>query len=289
MKKIMIAAAVLAALTACNKTLIECPVTDPGYGYINLDISSDTEMVETRTTTKPIDGSYSLCLQKKNTNNEYVNYWTTANFSDIQSTDGYLTVSQAISKYLTVPSGEYKLIAENIKSGLVYKSTPNGQLYVYGEKSFTVNAGVSNKVTFQCEIKNSKVTVHQSDNFGSLFNDASITLKSTTTGAPTSLSMNWYSEQSTTSSSDSYNEAFYPAESVLSWELIARTSLGIKKYVSTQNITTAAKQWTKITFSPKENGKGSINLDIIVNDEFGTPVTVTEVLDPIEGGELITK
>ena len=44
MKKIMIAAAVLAALTACNKTLIEGPMADSEYGYINLGVTADTEM-----------------------------------------------------------------------------------------------------------------------------------------------------------------------------------------------------------------------------------------------------
>ena len=48
MKKIMIAAAALVAMTACNKTLIEGPVADSEYGYINFGLSSDMEIVDTK-------------------------------------------------------------------------------------------------------------------------------------------------------------------------------------------------------------------------------------------------
>ena len=66
MKKIMIAAAVLAALTACNKTLIEGPMPDSEYGYINFGLSSDIEIVDTKaaTTVEKNNSTYNVYLKK---------------------------------------------------------------------------------------------------------------------------------------------------------------------------------------------------------------------------------
>lgn len=47
MKKTIIIAAALVAMTACNKNLIEVSSVD-GFGYINLGVSADTELVVTK-------------------------------------------------------------------------------------------------------------------------------------------------------------------------------------------------------------------------------------------------
>ena len=49
MKKIIIFAAALAAMTACNKSVLETATPSEGFGYINLGISADAEMVVTKT------------------------------------------------------------------------------------------------------------------------------------------------------------------------------------------------------------------------------------------------
>ena len=48
MKKTIIMAAVLVAMVGCNKSIIESPVADSDYGYINLGVTAETEMVLTK-------------------------------------------------------------------------------------------------------------------------------------------------------------------------------------------------------------------------------------------------
>ena len=48
MKKTIIFAAALAAMTACNKSLIENVNPADSYGFIDLGITADTEMVVTK-------------------------------------------------------------------------------------------------------------------------------------------------------------------------------------------------------------------------------------------------
>ena len=46
MKKAFFLAAALVAMVGCNKTIIESPVANEAdYGYINFDVTADTEMV----------------------------------------------------------------------------------------------------------------------------------------------------------------------------------------------------------------------------------------------------
>ena len=49
MKKTIILAAALVAMTACNKSIIETSNPADGYGFIELGITADTEMVVTKT------------------------------------------------------------------------------------------------------------------------------------------------------------------------------------------------------------------------------------------------
>lgn len=293
MKKTLIAALAFVAMVGCNKTLIESPIAESEYGYINLGITADTEMVVTKTTTeKAIDGTYRVCLQMKNLSGTFENYWTKANVDEIQSNDGYLSYSDVTSEYLTVPAGTYKIIAENIAADNIYgSSSANGQKYIKGESDdITVTAGQSVNASFKCTIQNSKVTVHKGTDFDTYFSDAVINLSCD----DHNFYMDWYSAVIDTKSGETkYNEVYFPASQNITWELnvTMKGSTTQKKYTNSDNdnakITTIAAEWKQITFSPNTGDKGAINVTITVTDDFGQPATETVTLNPVTGGEVV--
>ena len=70
MKKIIIFAAALAAMTACNKSVFETAAPSEGFGYINLGISADAEMVVTKAPTTPSSdalANYTVTLKQGET------------------------------------------------------------------------------------------------------------------------------------------------------------------------------------------------------------------------------
>ena len=100
-----------------------------------------------------------------------------------------------------------------------------------------------------------------------------------------------------TESTDMYNDAYFPASTEISWELIVYlkgtnigkkyTSANIQSQSSTTTLTTSAKEWKKITFSPSST-QGAINVTITTIEGFAQTNTYTATLDPISGGENYT-
>lgn len=298
MKKTILAAAALVAMAACNKTLIENPVADSDYGYINLGITADTEMGIATKTSVNAPGTYRVKLVKKN-NDSWENKWSDLETDTGVLGDGWVSYSYLTSHnsdLLTVPAGTYKFTVENIAENTVYdNSNPNGQMYVKGESGeITVVAGKSVSGSVACTVKNSKVIVKKGTGFDTYFKAAEIQViakKSSTDPEATTFNMNWTEDPVAQEETTKYNEVFLPAGTEVVWKLTAiriDNETSTAKYTYTNYgkndsaISTVAGKCTVITLTPSTNGDGAINVTI-TTDESYVNTEKNVVIDPIEG------
>ena len=300
MKKIMIAAAALVAMTACNKTLIENPVADSDYGYINLGITADTEMgIATKADESEPAGTYRVKLVKKN-NDSWENKWSDLETDTGVLGDGWVTYSylkQNTSTLLTVPAGVYRFTVENIAESSIYDGThANGQVYVKGESDadITVVAGKSVSGSVACTVKNSKVIVRMGTGFDTYFEEAEIQViakKSLSDQEATTFNMIWTEDAVTQEETTKYNEVFLPAETSVVWKLTAvrkDNDNSTAKYTYTNygkndsEISTVAGKCTVITLTPSTTGDGAINVTITTDESYADTEN-NVVIDPIQG------
>ncbi len=264
MKKIIIAAAALVAMTACNKNLIEVSTPEADYGYISLGISADTELVVTKT---DVDKS---------------NYQVSLYSSDgvLQGTKVYSAISEEGWK---VAAGKYKFKVENILEAKIYGSEVNsgkGQLYIAGESEnvFEVHAGLTTEQTVNCSVKNSKVSFQYTEAFLEVFPTYNLNVASA--DKTFSLSMLQAGADKNTLES-----AFF-APGQVTWTLNAtRQDSETKQYTS--SFDAAVASWTIVTFSVGSTDstiKVTINVDGAITEEL-----INAELDPMEGGVTITK
>lgn len=266
MKKTLLIAAAFVALTACNKTLIETQVPESDYGYINLGITADTEMVETKATgsVSASDG-YSLFLKDASNNS----VWKGQTYADDDGYVDYNSTNIANESIWTVPAGTYTLVAENMTEAeaLVNK----GFKRLKGEVEKVVNAGLTTNFPIVCKPVNSLVTAnHTLDS--QIFANPQLKL---TAGERSFDNIEW--------GHDEANGVFYSAGTSVTWELIvtlAADNKTKKKYTST--LTTIEGKWSQINFS-SDNTDGTINVSITYDDSFGEPTTSTVEIKPLEG------
>ncbi len=268
MKKIIIAAAALVAMTACNKNLIEVSNPEAGYGYINLGVTADTDLVVTKS--DEVDKSnYQVSLY----NSEGV----------LQATRPY---SEILENGWKVVAGSYKFKVENILESKVYDSEVNGgkgQLYIAGEsdEAFEVHAGLTTTETVNCSVKNAKVSFKYDAKFIEVFQEYKLSVSN---GVETfDLSM----LQGDTEGFDnaSLESAFF-APGQVDWTLAAtRTDGQTKNYTNSFNAAEAS--WTIVTFSVGSTDS-TIKVTINVNDTI-VEEQINAELDPMDGGITITK
>jgi hypothetical protein len=255
MKKTILAAVALVAMVSCNKNLIENPMLDSNYGYINLGITADTEMVVTKAEDVPVYNNYYVTLTGDNTS------WT-KQFSNIVSSDW------------TVPAGSYTITIANYESlDNVYKAYNNkGDKYIYGTGEVNVTAGNEHDCPITCKVNNSKVSFASDEKFRAIFSMASIEIKEKEG-----------SRQSEAVVGESHVDAntIYFEPTTLVWTLNTTSNLNGKR-VYTGEITTVKSKWTEVTFTTG-NTAGQINVIVTVDDtmtvEQLTPISV----DPFEG------
>lgn len=256
MKKTIIAAAALVAMTACNKTLIETPMTDSNYGYINLGITADTEMVVTKA--EPDFSNYNVSLYSG---------------ADIQWTKEY---NEILPADWTVPAGTYKIYVENLTDGEAAPASKKGSVRVAKMvENITVKAGFETPVNILCEPINSQVTVNYDANFTKIFTNPAVTI----TDNNRQFTMAWGHNLD--------NAVFYPAGSQLSWSLSvdmtdASNNTINKTYQSTAVITTEANRWTQINFSSNSTN-GTISITITVDGVIDSVTEIPVKIDPLEG------
>ena len=257
MKKIIIFAAALAAMTACNKSVLETATPSKGFGYINLGISADAEMVVTKAETTPSSkdlANYTVTLKQGSETK-----WT-KKYSTIASTDW------------KVAAGDYTVEVENLTTTEAYDNTSsdnaNGKLRLAGSSSVTVVAGQEVPCKVKCTAANSKVTFTTDANFTNVFNTTSLMV---TMGERT---VNYASLGTDHTSA---TPAFFEAGDV-TWTLSTKVGETAKTY--SQTLSLVAGQWSKVTFSSSTTD-GKITLTITVDDTM-KEVTVPESIDPLE-------
>lgn len=281
MKKTILIAAALVAMVSCNKTLIETPVLESDYGYINLGISADTEMIETKA---PVTGEdlndYRVVLKKVDNGVEtVVNSWNS--FPDNEN--GYLTYSTVTDPdnadiLWKVPAGKYKIYVENKAEANCY--TGAGEAYINGVGSVDVVAGISTECSVSCTPKNSKVTAVYGAEFAQSFDVESLSLILTESASRNVNLAVGNGDHGTAAA------AFFKANTSLTWTLTAELANDNtnteKNYTST--FTTEAGKWTKITFNSGNTTDGKISITITADDGFNGGKTYTYTLDPFSNG-----
>lgn len=255
MKKTIIIAAAIAAMTACNKSLIEVTPAEE-FGTISLGVTTDTEMVVTKAETPDLSG-YNVTLKQG---------------SDVKWTKEYSQIADADLKQ---PAGTYTLYVENLTEAEAAPAEDKGQVRVAGTVNVTVKAGVPTPATVECEAVNSRVTVANSFAEG-VFTSASATI----TDGARAFAMEW--------GHDAEKGAYYAAGKAIDWTLNVTLSNGTKKtYSKSFATTTVARKWTQINFT-NLNTDGTITVEIVVDGTIQDVVEVSETIDPL-GGSTVTE
>lgn len=273
MKKTIIAAAALVAMTACNKTLIETPMTDSNYGYINLGITADTEMVVTKADESTDDYLITLVRIKDDVEE---NVFVDKKMSEI--------TSNSLNK---VPAGNYYIKAQNVTYETAYPTTGTGFIYRTGQsEQINLTAGETKNVTVNCHIQNTGVSVSCAEGFTGVFANPSVTVSST--------------DRTHTFSGDGFGHdkskvAYYKAETeeivnaetkyygTLTIKVNATISGTSKEYTLTSRKAYRA-EWNKITLATGDNGQ--LNITIAANDSMNELTEEIIKIDPVTGAEI---
>ena len=250
MKKTIIIAAALAAMTACNKSLIEMTPAQE-FGTISLGVTADTEMVVTKATeldaTAAKDYIVTLAGSQKNWEKTY---------SEITEDDKKM------------PAGSYTMTAKNISDAAAIDGNGAMQL-VSPETPVTVEAGKNTPVELTCSVVNSKVTVNFDEAFSEVF---------TIESEPVVLDPDGRNIAMTPGDHESAEVAWFNHGTTVYWTLTATVkSTGIEKTYSGSFAAEKAK-WNQLTFQAGANG--TISLVIKVDDQI-TEVPVEETIDPL--------
>lgn len=275
MKKIIIFAAALAAMTACNKSVLETATPSEGFGYINLGISTDTEMVITKAggeeTTTPGLSNYMVGLF----NSEGTAIWSDdeTNIKDGYATYSYVTASEQANLW-KVPAGTYTVKVNDGNATTVYGETNTlGKVRVEGSNTVTVTAGVSSNCQVTCTPANAKISFITTDDFNKVFTSPSVSLK-VKDDASTNKS---YGTLGT--SFDSAAQAYFEPVTI-TWTLSTTISSVSKTY--SNDITLVKAKWTQVTFTTSSTN-GSISLNIVVNGNITETINLNVTIDPITG------
>ncbi len=257
MKKTLIAAAALVAMVGCNKTLIESsPAADSNYGYINLGVSADTEMVVTKA------------------ESEFDNYNVTVTNTATSSSE--TREYSAAKEGWKVPAGTYSVSVVNLGVAEAYDAAGKGQLRVGGitAENVVVESGFSKSCTVHCTPINSKVSFLYTEKFSNLFGTSN-TVTVSNVAADQYPARNFLMNITAAENSD---EAAFFEPSSHNWSLTVNSALnGEKTY--TKEFTPKAGSWTQITFDAG-TADGSISITITEDKEIKETLSITATVDP---------
>lgn len=253
MKKTIIAAAALVAMVGCNKGIIENPSVEADFGYINLGINTETEMVVTKGLATNDDlAGYNITLKKGG-----VTLWTKEYEEAV--------VDNSIWK---VEAGNYSVYVENLTVEEAYNDE-KGTVHVSGETPVTVTAGVATPCNVTCTPQNSMVTFIKTDDFDVVFDEPSVSVKESDTRTVDGMTIG--------KTHDKANAAYFePVE--LTWTLTAKLNGETKIY--TKSITAEKAKWAQVTFTTGSTD-GQINVTITVDGQITDTQVVTATIDPI--------
>lgn len=154
MKKTIYIAAVLFALSACNKSVIDAPSE---YGYIDFNLSADNTI---KVDTRAGDDDYSYDVSD-----------FTVKFG------GNSYKYSELTGPVRIATGTYTIEAENCT--LAEGETGNGMLRMYDSESVTVLANKAATATLRCSPMSSEVNLVYSDTYKSLYPESVFTLVGT--------------------------------------------------------------------------------------------------------------
>ena len=276
MKKIIIFAAALAAMTACNKSVFETAAPSEGFGYINLGISADAEMVVTKTdggeSTTPDYSNYMVGLFDETGNTPI---WTgdNTNITNGYAKYSYVTATEQANLW-KVPAGTYTVkVYDGNKTTVYDEANPLGKVRVEGSKTVPVTAGVSSDCTVTCTPVNAKVSFITTSDFNKVFTTPSVSLK--VKGATDGKTYGTPGDKHNTAA-----QAFFEPVTI-TWTLSATLGSEIKTY--SDDITLEKAKWTQVTFTTSSTN-GNIRLEIGVNGEITDTINLDVTIDPITGG-----
>lgn len=262
MKKTIIIAAALVAMTACNKSLIEVSPAEE-FGTISLGVTTDTEMVVTKgiTTSDNLNG-YNITLKK---DGNVVDGWP-KEFGEIDDADW------------KVPAGSYSVYVENLTVEEAY-ATDKGTVRVSGETEVTVTAGMSTSCKVECKPQNSMVSFMYSPDFDTVFDEPTVKVNAD------AITVNGYELEArelnmTVGTSHEKDNAAYFEVATLTWTLTAKLGQDTKTY--TKEFTTQQAKWTQVKFTTGSTD-GQINVTITVDGQITETHTITATIDPIGG------
>ncbi len=253
MKKTFIAFAALGMMAACTKENIETPEVE--YGYINLGLSAETEILVTKGTT-PSEAelnNYNITIMKGAEQT-----WA-GEYSEIKA--GY-----------KVAEGTYTVSAVNLTPEEAYNGADKyGYLRVAGENSVTVSSGKTSDCAIECSPINSKVSFVYTPKFAEVFDLSSLRLMLDETGR--NLHMEVLPE-----GNSALHAAYYEPGQSLGWKLSAAVNGGSSKDYTGTCSTTAGK-WTVVKFDT--GSTGAINITITVSGDITVQETITETINPL--------
>lgn len=250
MKKTIILAAALVAMTACNKSIIEVTPAEE-LGTITLGVTADTEMVVTKAES---------ALNAKDAADYIVTLSGSKNW-----TKKYSEITDDDKK---MSAGTYTMTAKNISDETAVSGNGAMQL-VSPETSVIVEAGKNTPVELLCKVANSKVTVNFDEGFTKVFTvetepvvlDPSGRKIAMTPGAHATAEAAWFNDGTT-----------------VNWTLTATVKSTSAQKTYTGSFSAEEAKWNQLTFKAGENG--TISLVIKVDDTI-TEVPVSETIDPL--------
>lgn len=251
MKKTILIAAALVAMTACNKSLIEVtPAED--FGTITLGVTTDTEMVVTKAESA-LDPAAAA------------NYIVTLTGSQKSWEKKYSEISDVDKK---MPAGTYTMTAKNISDEAAVSGNGAMQL-VSPATSVTVEAGKNTTVELLCTVANSKVTVNFDEGFTNVF---------TVENEPVVLDPSGRKIAMTPGAHETAEAAWFNDGTTVKWTLTATVKSTSAQKTYKGSFSAAKAQWNQLTFKAGENG--TISLVIKVDDTI-TVFPVEETIDPL--------
>lgn len=272
MKKTFIIAAALVAMTACNKTLIEAPTAEE-FGYINLGVTADTEMVITKATVSDEElDKYTVKVMKVVSGGDQ-QVTTDASNQTLPTTYGEFK-----GKSYKIAAGNYYLVAENMTAALAHPNDAKGSKHISGtSETVTLAPGGTQGLNVECKVINSAVTVNFADGFTTTFENAEVVVSEGT--------RSYKFGESGTLGHD--NPVFFPAnneESNGSKVYYANLSMSISANIAgtpktyTLNRKAYRANWNKVTLAAGENG--TITITITADDALNPQDLETITIDP---------
>ncbi len=275
MKKVIIAAIALFSLASCNvfeMPQTQMPTLDEGYGYLDLGITSDSEMqVVTKAATTVGGDELNAC-----------NITITGGALENPITGEYADVFEGGS--LKLAKGTYTIAVENLTDAEAHPADVAGSMrYTGTNSSIVVEAGVTNSYKIDCTPANSKVTVEFTEAFNAVFKSVNYlevaSINEEGADIRKVVMINNSSEPAV-----NVTEVFFPATSKIRWALKATNNNDVEKNYAIEagkEFTTAAAGCSNIKFDVSST-EGYISISVEVNGEYSEPVDVPAVLDPMQ-------